>query len=750
MKKKKFKKIYVMIILQILLVAGCLFYANNRHLEQYWYDGSQMVYIDVHEENEQYRKICSPQTELKVGSYRFEMVYTSSGEESEITFTNCGSETFAIENSSEMYLYEGKHDFDADFRLSYSLEGFSAIVICPEGEEFQVDSVLLSETNDALYGSLFYLFLVFVIVDMVCILSDEKALEYMNNKKSAFYAVAIAAFFSGLPLMVHYLMNGHDLEFHLLRIDGIATALANGDFPVRMHPNFMDGYGYPTGIYYPELFLYLPAALHLIGIPLMQAYKWFLLVENIVTAVFAWYGGKIIFKNEKYASLFCILYTLLPYRMINEYYRAAVGESLAMMFLPLLIAAMYLLLGKNTGKKELKKATVLLTVAVSGVLQSHILSCEIYAIFGLLIVLVCIRRFMRPQVLLAVLKSVVWVILLNLWFLIPFLEGFGLDLNVFNHSSSGIGTQGLNLWQLFAFTPEAGGISRGLTEGISNEMPLYLGWATVICLFIGLVGVEKLYQERKDDRKAMGVICFVAGCIAAWMTTYLFPWNLISGVPKLGEMLQTVQFPWRYLSVAGGLILVAGLIALMSWKNENNRKKMSMVLVGIAVFVTLSFCQSMVENKAYYTVYNEAGLDVYTVMGKEYLYPGTDVEELKDNPVSSSWYYREKGSVICEIEAGNAEETVYYLPLLYYPWYEALDAETGEKLPVIKGDNNVAVLEVPENYSGTVVVSFAEPLLWKIGTVVSFVAGIMFLLYVVFWQYKKCLFCKEKKHPNTV
>ena len=67
--------------------------------------------------------------------------------------------------------------------------------------------------------------------------------------------------FSSYPLYTFYLQYGHDLLFHLFRIDGIADGLQSGQFPVRLYGNDLNGYGYGVSMFYPELFLYVPALL---------------------------------------------------------------------------------------------------------------------------------------------------------------------------------------------------------------------------------------------------------------------------------------------------------------------------------------------------------------------------------------------------------------------------------------------------------------------------------------------------------
>ncbi len=56
------------------------------------------------------------------------------------------------------------------------------------------------------------------------------------------------------PLFSGTIGFGHDLNFHLYRIEGIKDGILSGQFPVRIHPTHNNGYGYITASVYPELF----------------------------------------------------------------------------------------------------------------------------------------------------------------------------------------------------------------------------------------------------------------------------------------------------------------------------------------------------------------------------------------------------------------------------------------------------------------------------------------------------------------
>ena len=108
----------------------------------------------------------------------------------------------------------------------------------------------------------------------------------LDWRGSRFWLAALSLFTlaASLPLCSESFIEGHDILFHLLRIEGIAASLAGGDFPARLHSFAFNGYGVPTGYFYPDIFLYFPALLRLAGIPVAIAYNLYCFAINIITA----------------------------------------------------------------------------------------------------------------------------------------------------------------------------------------------------------------------------------------------------------------------------------------------------------------------------------------------------------------------------------------------------------------------------------------------------------------------------------
>lgn len=121
--------------------------------------------------------------------------------------------------------------------------------------------------------------------------------KQVNNKfKIAIFLILIALFVS-YPLYNDYLVYSHDINFNLVRIEGLKETLGNGQIPARIHAIENNGYGYATSLLYPELFLYIPAILRLLNTSMVFTFKLFLVLINIASVVSMYIAVKKISKS---------------------------------------------------------------------------------------------------------------------------------------------------------------------------------------------------------------------------------------------------------------------------------------------------------------------------------------------------------------------------------------------------------------------------------------------------------------------
>lgn len=210
-----------------------------------------------------------------------------------------------------------------------------------------------------------------------------------------------------------WLVLGDDSAFHLVRIEGIKDGLLAGQFPVRLNPLWGDGCGMPTGIFYPDIFLYPFALLRICGIPLSIVWRLFAIAANVLTAFAAWWAFSTYTRSRRAGAVATLFYLAFLYRLINLYARAACGEVLAMAFLPGALVATWLVLRRDAGYWP---AVVFFTTCV---LQSHIITSLLLLMADAGMMLASWKSFRKSEVRRAAGNAALFTFLANLWFYAP-------------------------------------------------------------------------------------------------------------------------------------------------------------------------------------------------------------------------------------------------------------------------------------------------------------------------------------------
>lgn len=490
------------------------------------------------------------------------------------------------------------------------------------------------------------------------------------------------------PLFYGMAGPGHDLNFHLYRIEGIKDGLLAGQFPVRLHPTHNNGYGYISSSVYPELFLYFPAFLRLLGASPVMAYHTFLFLVNGMTAWIMYVCAKGISRSRYAGLLASVLYTLSTWRIINLYLRAAIGEALAMMFFPVLLYGLYLLLAGDHRKWWV------LALGCSGIFQSHVISTVFAVITMAVMAVVYHREFVKKQRFLGFVKAGMLTLLLNLWYLAAFLTYYlGEDLAI-KHTpeNTEFFQNAVFPTELFNVFNTSFGYSQLLDRGLQGNMSLSLGvgvtGALALCGGYFLLGKK----EEGARRRFYGVMTGM-GCALLFMASTLFPWQLLQCIRPINAFCGTVRMPWRFLSLASPMFCMAaaGILARRGWQE---RKVMAWVTLGVC---SLAF---ILWGTAYTTQLGAAlkpgrAVDTYASAGydNEYFLQGTDRARLTadryvtEGSVELTGYYKRGTRISLQLQNARAGDWVE-VPLLYYEGYGAID-NLGRPLEVADGDNHV-------------------------------------------------------------
>ncbi len=577
------------------------------------------------------------------------------------------------------------------------------------------------------YTPVFLFLLLFVIADMelygLAYLSREEA---RRRRYIAGGVIAIAAI-SSIPVMNSLLTLGFDWRFHLFRIQGIAEGLLGGQFPVKIMPNWWNEYGNGTSLFYGDIFLYFPAVMVLLNYRLQTALKAYIVAVNLLTSIAAYKSFKKICGEDKLALLGAGLYTWGIFRISLVYVFIAVGAYTAMAFLPLIIAGIY-------GIRE-RYGWLYLSLGLTGCIQSHILTCVMAAIFFVLFFVLGIKFILQKSVFRNLCKAGAATLLWNLWFILPFLNVyFGQykfrEMDNFTDNIQGAGKNPIG-W-IAAVRDSLQGSSDNFLLGQFIGLSLALG---LLAALIILLRRREAVRQNEQIKSLVSAGYILSGMAAAalFMATEFFPYDAICNQNKiLGQLIHTLQFPFRFLELSTVFAAAATVIGLTVYKKVVCSKRGYYCIIITLVFVSfleISFYyhRILAENPnlseicEYYAIPDVMGAEEYLPIGTETWFVEKDVI-IPDGMVEVSAYEKQYTTIRLACKNAASQESYIDVPLFFYPCYKAKDVETGTSLALTYGENNRIRVMLPPNYEGTILLKVSERKLWRLAEVISLIS----------------------------
>lgn len=574
--------------------------------------------------------------------------------------------------------------------------------------------------------------------------------NFGKEERKILFGLSVIFLLSCSNLMIDYFHLGDDMMFHANRVEGIAREWMNGNFPARLESYSMYGMGYPTSIMYPEVFLWPAALLRVAGFDLAFCMKGEYVFINLLTTLLSYFSFKNIFKDRQIGLWGSAVYTLSLYRLYNIYDRAAVGEFIAMTFLPLICWGLYRAFAENEEIVRERKTVFLLAFGYMGVLYSHVLSMEFVVLYTVILCILFWKRFFRKSTFLTFIRAVLWAVGLSLWFLIPFLDySSGANLNVFE---VGYPIQKLGLYptQLFWFFPRKGSSPYMYISGMRNIRAYSMGASLAVVFFcfiyMRVKGVNgKRLQEYHEYTQIKAAA--IMGSLAMFMSMNIFPWDtLIEFSEGIQKVVYSIQFPYRFLTIVTICLSFLGCGLLAVLKKEKGSKKADCFAVSILVLAIVCssfYLNDEIQQCGWSDFREAAAMGSAMVGGGEYLPAQTEVSELPYTETNSGKgiilddYRKENTHVEFECINEKPSESFVECNLLYYPGYEAKVKDTGEALEIVSGKNNVLRVKIPADFRGSVIVDYVGKNYWKIGDMVSAVSWLGVLYFGIISCHKK-------------
>ena len=578
-------------------------------------------------------------------------------------------------------------------------------------------------------------FLLLIILLTIGILTLKKNIS--NKTKIALILIAIVLFIS-YPLYNDYLVYSHDIAFGLMKIDGLKSALESFQIPARIYPLVNNGYGYAVPMLYPELFIYIPAILRVLNVSIEFSYKILIFFIN-AAAVFSMYiAVKKISKSTAAGIIGSIIYATATYRLVDTYTRGAIGEALAMSFFPLVIWGLYELCAGD------KKKWYIFVIGITCIIQSHILSLITTAMVCIVIFVYFIKNIIKEKRYFKIILSGILIVLVNLWFIVPFLEAYSLDLNVKARPTS-VNSYMFDLHnvipaELFNVFDDISSnrTSKSNDIGMPGEMNLSLGLFCTIGIPLCIIYLFKNRKENNNLNKFIKILVFL-GITFLLLSTSIIPWETLQEMYKPIRWLSaTMQFAWRFLGPATVTIAMAMSIIIGKYVDSKYKENTSIIenykivfeigITAIAIFVIIASPYSKQE-KYKIVNYNPVPYPEYYLLGTNISLLSEDKYVTSNRSIQITNHQKEGSKIVLDyinyINTGYIE-----VPLLYYPGYVAKD-ENGKKLEITCGDNNVVRIELNERKAGTITVDYEEKPIYRLADIVSLVSILGLLIYII-------------------
>lgn len=617
----------------------------------------------------------TPSYVVNRGSYKVALEYSADKKDSVLELWEQGDKIAAWpinswdgELAAEFTL--SKDAKELQFRINYS--GNGTLVI----------KKLTFSPRSLFYADTYFMILVVLAMYLIgwkCFMEDGVRLT--QGQLLDYSVILGVALLATTPLMQTYLYNGDDLCYHLARVEGLKDGILDGQIPVNILPEALQNNGYLNAMY-PYLFLYIGAFLRICRVSLALSYKTIIFLANLASAVCAYVAVKSMVRGRRCVLLAVVLYTLMPYRFTNILHRGDLGETLALVFWPMVIAGLYHVVMGD------RKKWYYLVVGFSGALQSHILSVTYVTIFCVFTALFYCVRIVREKRYVEIVKAAGLSLLLNAWYLVPFLYYyFKEDLNKEMLRWSGYYEQSIN--------------PSNLTQSLSlyNKQYFSLGFALLGCLGIGVVYLLVERRERGRDTDGFLAYLLVSGILFTFLCTGYFPSRALMENAFFSNIATMLQFPWRFLGPASACFLFVGAAGLERSKLLAPCKNAVLALLaGLSLFIVITVPTDNIH-MPYKDAQSQASKGHETKLGTSVglFYPHewrlmdaideklTTSVVISDLGAVSVQDYKKKGTK-AEVSYTASDSAAYIeLPIQSYLGYQAKD-ENGDSVELKRGD----------------------------------------------------------------
>ncbi|MFH2085974.1 MAG: 6-pyruvoyl-tetrahydropterin synthase-related protein [bacterium] len=347
----------------------------------------------------------------------------------------------------------------------------------------------------------------------------------------------------------------HDGIFHLIRQEVFTDVLRTGQFPVRWASSLDNGFGLPLFNYiYPGPY-YLGSPLSLLGL----SSKWVIKAVEIGLYLVGGFGMYFLLfrKNKLFATVAAIFYLTTPYFLLNIFVRGALGEFMAISFMPWILLSLQDLSVRKGLRWYHPLPYFFMFIA------HNFLSFLFLPIYFL--VVMQYRKIWKTSI-----ASLVLSLGLAAFFVLPMLLERNLLFSVTNQNFT------YNYLDHFVYPIQLiyGKWGNGHSyAGLNDRISFALGLTALIALIWGTI--TAIRRHNPDLTRWL----IITGLVLFFTLPFSLPiWQLV-------KPLQMIQFPWRLLSFTPITVPLVSFYLLLSQK----KSRAIYIIIGILVVISLYF-----------------------------------------------------------------------------------------------------------------------------------------------------------------
>jgi hypothetical protein len=372
--------------------------------------------------------------------------------------------------------------------------------------------------------------------------------------------------------------HGHDVGYHLWALWSTWRCVLDGALYPLWNPYL--GLGMPLLQFYSPLSYVSAWPAQFLGASPVQALAVLMVGGQILCAVSAFAASRWLGASRAAAVLAAVVMVLAPYHLLNQTFRVALAENLALGLLPLLLAATW-----KVGRGERGPAAWVLGASAAALLLTHVLTLIAMLFVALPLLVTALLQARRAGEAIPDRLAVLGLCMLltagatAAWWLPVVVEVQHTAVSRLSRPGRAISPLAATalepvqrrLWQRYGIRQKIGEV-----DDPGRFMPMYFGCVLLALVLLALCAPPRRSpapaQPRGPHPRVLALSALL--CLALAVDPGA---RLLDGMPLLGR----IMFPWRLYGPATVFAALAAGLALDRWSEKRAGLRVPMLALAL-------------------------------------------------------------------------------------------------------------------------------------------------------------------------